>query len=150
MKQIQNSWETWIMRDILKWYFIFRKVIRVVVDQIYDDGCLGIRGLDVQVTQKLPNFQLLHAFPKALTHFPSELVTCKLQSNHSIKKDDIGANFKLKFLEMKKKYPLIELTRQSCNEDFGDVLFRDFIIGGVPVSTVHYTRSGTYMNCLLQ
>jgi len=88
-----------------------KKVIRVVVDQIYDDGCLGIRGLDVQVTQKLPNFQLLHAFPKALTHFPSKLVSCKLQSNHSIKKDDIGANFKLKFLEMKKKYPLIELTR---------------------------------------
>merc|ERR1719300_1992017 len=96
-----------------------KKVIRVVVDQIYDDGGLGIRGLDVQFTQKLPNFQLLHEFPKALTHFPSELVTCKLQSNHSIKKDDIGANFKLKFFEMKKKYSLIELTRPEVVEKVG-------------------------------
>jgi len=93
-----------------------RKVIRVVVDQINEDCSVGIRGLDVQFTQKLTNFQLLFAFPQSLTHFSSELKTCKLESNHTIKKTDAGVIFTLKILGMKKKFPLVELSRYDAIE----------------------------------
>ena len=34
----------------------------------------------------------------------------------------------------------VAAVKESCNEDFGGALCKEFIIGREPVSTVHYTR----------
>ena len=37
-------------------------------------------------------------------------------------------------------------TQQSCNGDFGEALFKQFIMDLEPVSIVHYTMPGTCIN----
>ena len=37
----------------------------------------------------------------------------------------------------------VAAVKESCNEDFGGALCKEFIIGREPVSIVHYTRPGS-------